>query len=247
MGDVTGIGFTPGSSVVHRLDPRTKQLLVFSLSLVSITGSFTFLAISSLTLFCSIRIAGLHIFKLLYAIRYFLIFLIILFFIRTVHFDEHWQPHWNAYGLIFEAAIVCWRLFFIALMCLLLMATTRITAIRAALIWFLQPLLLIHEKNAATMVGLLMRFLPLILLQARETTDAMRARGIENHKNPIRRLTRFTISLFRRVFLLADEIVDGMQARCYNENRTMPQLSFSFGDLLAAVYGISLMVTALFP
>ncbi len=247
MGDLAAIGFTAGSSQMHMLDPRTKQLLVLSLSLASITGSLTFLTISSLALVYSINSAQIHLFKLLYAIRYFLFFLVIIFLIRTVHLDEQWQPHWNSYPLIFEATLICWRLFFIALMCLLLMATTRTTAIRAALIWFLQPLPLINQKSTATMVGLLVRFLPLILLLSGETTDAMRARCIENRKNPIRRLSSFSISLFRRVFLRADEVVDAMQARCYNENRTLPQLCFAKRDLLAIIVGILLMLTTLFP
>ena len=126
-----------------------------------------------------------------------------------------------------EALIVCWRLLLVVFMGVLLMATTRTADIRAALVWYLKPIPFVNEKMAATMVGLVVRFLPVILFQAGEIADAQRARGIERRKNPLIRLMRFTIPLFRRVFLSADELVAAMQARCYNEHRTLPDLSFS--------------------
>lgn len=72
----------------------------------------------------------------------------------------------------------------------------------------------------------------------------MRARGIEKRKNPLVRLIKFTITLFRRVFLRADDLVDTMQARCYNEYRTLPELSFTKVDGVAAGVCILVMLTA---
>lgn len=247
MGNVAGIGFEAGSSPVHRLDPRTKQLLILGLSLCSLGGSLCFLAATSLTLLCCIQAAGLRLSKLLYVIRYFLIFLLFIFFIRTVSFTSSWQPQLPAVDQVLDATIICWRLLLVTLMCLLLMATTRTSAIRAALIWLLHPIPFINERTTATMVGLLVRFLPLILLQAHETTDALRARGIESRRNPFRRLIKFSIPLFHRVFLQADDLVDTMQARCYNENRTLPRLVFSAIDGKATLAATLLMLTALFP
>ena len=45
MGELTAIGFRPGHSMLHRLDPRTKQALLMGLSVASLWGELTFLAL----------------------------------------------------------------------------------------------------------------------------------------------------------------------------------------------------------
>ena len=247
MGDMTTIGFTPGRSPLHRLDPRTKQILLIGLSAASISGHITFLVLSSIIMVCLICAANLNLGRLVYEIRYFLFFLFTIFIVRTVTFTDRWIPTIFSGGAIEEALIVCWRLLLVVLMGLLLMASTRIADIRAALIWILKPLPFVDEKTAATMVGLVVRFLPLIVFQAGEIGDAMRARGIEKRKNPLTRLVKFVISLSRRVFLRADELAETMQARCYNEHRTVAALAFAKRDAFAAGIGIFLCLTALLP
>lgn len=247
MDSVSAIGFETGNSLCHRLDPRTKQLLLIGLSLASLGGSVTFLsAISSVLLGC-IWQAGLRLSRLFRAIRLFLFFLLFIFLVRTISFSDGWMPALPSPEQIGSALIVCWRLLLVVLMCLLLMATTKTTALRAALIWLLAPLPLVNERACATMVGLLMRFLPLILLQAAETGDALRARGIDQRRNPLKRLTATAIPLFRQVFLRADELVDTMQARCYSDQRTLPSLRFSRLDLWAALLTAILALTCILP
>lgn len=246
MGAVAGIGFHAGDSFLHRLDPRTKQLLILGLSIASLNESLTFLALTSTAVLVAIHRTRLRFSTILYEIRFFLFFLLTIFLIRTLSFNNFLPVLPTAQSLI-NALVVCWRLLLIVLMCLLLMATTRTTAIRAALIRMLEPVPLINEKTIGTMVGLLVRFLPLILLQAGETGDAMRARSIERQKNPVKRLIKFAIPLFRRVFLRADELVDTMQARCYNDQRTLPELTFTRPDYFAAGIGLVLAVTSVFP
>ena len=232
---------------MHRLDPRTKQLLLLGLSAVSLQGRFTFLALDSLLLIFFLYTAGLRLDRLLFEIKYFLFFLLFVFMIRTITFSDHWVPIFLSGSESTGALIVCWRLLLVMLMGLLLMATTRISDIRAALIWLLKPVPIVSEGAAATMVGLVVRFLPLILFQAAEISDAQRARAIQQRKNPLIRLVKFSTALFRRVFLRADELVDGMQARCYSAHRTLPELAFARRDGLAALIGILLGVTVLLP
>jgi energy-coupling factor transporter transmembrane protein EcfT len=247
MGDLSTIGYKPGRSMLHRLDPRTKQLLLIGLSAVSLQGDLTFLTLTSLLLIFFLYAANLRIGRVLFEIRYFLLFLVFVFTARTIAFSDRWIPTILSGRELAGALIVCWRLLLVVLMGLLLMATTRISDIRAALIWLLKPLPLVDENAAATMVGLVVRFLPLILFQAAEIGEAMRARGIQLRKNPLTRLVKFTTALFRRVFLRADELTDTMQARCYSTHRTIPELAFARRDGLAALIGILLGLTVLLP
>jgi len=246
MGELTTIGFKPGRSKLHRLDPRTKQLILTALSVAILQGNMRFLAAVSTLMIVLSYSSGLQIRQLLLEMRYFLFILSFIFIIRAVSFSSEYYPVITMDGA--QAALtVCWRLLLVVFMGILLMSTTRTAEIRAALIWFMKPLPFVNEKMTATMVGLIVRFLPLILFQANEIGDAMRARGIEKRKNPSIRLIRFTTTLFRRVFQRADELVDTMQARCYNENRTLPELSFSKNDMTAAGIGIVLSLIAFIP
>lgn len=241
MGELTTIGFKPGTSPLHRLDPRTKQLVLMILSVASLRGEIPFLAVTSIVVVLLSHLAHLRLRRLLLEIRYFLFFLIFIFIIRAVSFSDQLLPV-IAINEVQEALTICWRLLLVVFMSVLLMSTTRTAEIRASLIWGMRPLPFVNERMIATMVGLVVRFLPLILFQANEIGDAMRARGIERRKNPLVRLTRFTITLFRRVFLRADELVDTMQARCYSEHRTSPELSFSKNDTIALGIGILLLL-----
>jgi energy-coupling factor transporter transmembrane protein EcfT len=216
------------------------------LSAAALWGGPIFLAILTLILGFLFATIGLRIGRLLAEVRYFLVFLVFIFGVRTLTFDGGWTPAISA-GSVTTALLVCWRLLVVVLMGLLLMATTRTAHIRAALVWFLTPLPWVNAKMAATMVGLVVRFIPVILFQASEISDAQKARCIQKRKNPLRRLTRFTIALFRRVFGSADELAAAMQSRCYHEDRTLPDLSFAPRDGLAALAGLLLAVSAVLP
>ncbi len=246
MGELSAIGFSPGRSPLHRLDPRTKQALLMGLSLVSFWGGLPFLLLASATMVALFHAAGLRLGQVLRETRYFLFFLGLVFAIRTVTLSHGWIPSVSG-GSAGEALTICWRLLLMVGMGLLLMATTRTADIRAALAWYLKPVPFVDQTMAATMVGLLVRLLPLILLQASELSDALRARGIQRRKNPLVRLERFTMPLFRRVFLSADELVAAMQARCYSNHRTTPDLAFTWRDGLALGVGTLLGLTVLLP
>ena len=246
MGELTAIGFAPGRSIFHRLDPRTKQALLIAMGAASMWGSPLFLGLLSVFVLYGFYAARVRFSRLVGEIRYFLIFLIFLFGLRTLTWDHGWYPVFRADRII-AGLTFGWRLLLVVLMGLLLMATTRTAHIRAALAWYLKPIPLIDERMAATMVGLVVGFLPRILYQAAEISDAQRARCIDRCKNPLYRLKRFSIPLLRRVFIGADELVAAMQSRCYNENRTPPELSFTWPDLVALVGAGLLCLTVGWP
>jgi energy-coupling factor transporter transmembrane protein EcfT len=68
------------------------------------------------------------------------------------------------------------------------------------------------------MIGLVVRFIPLVLDEAEETALAQKARCVENRRNPVSRLLSLGMSLMRRVFGRADDVTMALQARCYTED-----------------------------
>jgi energy-coupling factor transporter transmembrane protein EcfT len=82
---------------------------------------------------------------------------------------------------------------------------------------------LIPHQKVATMIGLLVRFIPVIMSQSHEISQALQARAVENHKNPVRRFTSLCMPLLRKTFITADRLALAMEARCYGPMRTVHQ------------------------
>jgi energy-coupling factor transporter transmembrane protein EcfT len=120
--------------------------------------------------------------------------------------------------------LVCWRLAFIVLLGFTLISTTRPAEIKAAVQWYLKPVPFIPEKKVAIMMGLILRFVPVIFDQAAETADAQKARCVQNRRNPVYRLIKLGFPLMRRTFERADDLVAAIEARAFTESRTDPEL-----------------------
>jgi energy-coupling factor transporter transmembrane protein EcfT len=137
MGELTTIGFTPGQSVFHRLDPRTKQALLMGLSMMSLLGGMVFLLSFTAAMTASLYVSGIRLSRLIAEMRYFLVFLFFVFGIRSVTFADGWMPSISL-DQAGASLVVCWRLLLVVSMGVLLMATTRTADIRAAMVWYLK-------------------------------------------------------------------------------------------------------------
>jgi energy-coupling factor transporter transmembrane protein EcfT len=251
MAELTTFGFRPGNSVLYRLDARIKFILMALFSLVSLNAGFRGLFIFSALLLGVFFICRLPLISFVKETRYFLILLFFIFIARALTTPGTLVIQFGFIGLslegLIEGVLVCWRLTAVVLWGLLFIATSRPAEIRAAVQWFLSPFSFFPAKRAATMIGLVMRFVPVIFDQLKETSEALRARAIENRKNPVYRMKKLALPLGRRTFSHADQLVDAMTARCYNEDRTGPQLSFGPVDFiaLAGAVPISLLILLL--
>ena len=237
MAELTAFSFQPGTSLLHKLDVRFKLLFLILISLVSLGGGFTGLGV------LTGLVAGLSIHSRLplksgfKEFRFFLIFLVLILVARmlptpgtpliAIKSIAITRP-----GLI-SGVLICWRLVIIALLGFLFVFTTPSSEIKAAVQWFLKPAAFIPGKRIATMMGLIARFIPVILNQAKETTEAQRARCVEYRRNPLYRIVRLGVPLIRRTFEQADRLIVAMEARCYSENRTDPDLSATRTDWFA--------------
>ncbi len=249
MAELTPFGYHAGDSFLHQLDSRFKLLFLALISMSGMGAGITGLSLTTLALLLLIIRIRLPVSSGLKEMRCFLMLLFFVFMARacftpgtplaTIRCFETTCFLVTREG-VHDGIIVCWRLLLVVLLGLLLVSSTRPSEIRAAVVWLLRPVPFIPEKRVGTMMGLVMRFVPVILGQARETADAQRARGIENRKNPVYRLTRLAIPLMRRTFEDADELVGAMEARCYSENRTGPELSSGPKEWIALVAVLSL-------
>jgi len=245
-----------GDSFIHQLDIRFKFISLIIISLGILNSDFKGLFLYTLILNGFMIHSRLSFISLLKELRYFFILLLFVWIarslsapgtpiIKTEFFEKiqffidklvgsslRLEPTREGFH---EGLIICWRLLLITILGLLLSSTSRNSEIRAAVTWFLRPVPFIPHKRAAVMISLMIRFIPVILNQAKEISDIQRARGIECRKNPIYRLIKFSIPLLRRTFEQADNLVIAMESRCYSEDRTEPLLISAKKDWAALI------------
>jgi energy-coupling factor transporter transmembrane protein EcfT len=232
-------GYRSESTPLHRLDPRVKLAGLVAVSIVTLQAGMPALILgffAALGLLYWGRCAPL---RCLQAMKWYLVLLGCVLLARTLTtpgeplVELPWLPATRqglSAGLLLAA-----RLLVIALFGLLLSFTTRPGHIRAAVEWFLRPIPAIPHRQVATMIGLLVRFIPVILTQSAELGEALRARAIDNRRNPLRRLIYLGLPLLRRTFVTADRLAAAMEARCYGLHGTSHHWQLTTADRLAIV------------
>jgi energy-coupling factor transporter transmembrane protein EcfT len=248
MAEMTALSYRPGISVLHRLDVRFKILFVVLMSLASLKAWVAGLFVLTSVLMIALIHAGLQLKSALKTLRYVFFLLLFVFIARLLSVPGSTVIEFKFISVtregLFEGAVVCWRLVVVIMTGLSLILTTRPSEIKAAVEWALNPVPMIPGKRIATMMSLIVRFVPVIFEQAKETLSAQRARGVENRKNPVYRLKMFGIPFLRRIFEKADKLALAMEARCYSENRTDALLSSGVRDWIAlvGVVGLCLII-----
>jgi len=237
MAELTAFSFQPGNSLIHKLDVRFKLLFLILISLVSLGGGFKGLGILTGLVTALIIHSRLPLKSGFKEFRFFLIFLLLILVARMLTTPGTVLIEIKSIAItrpgLMSGVLICWRLVIIALLGFLFVFTTPSSEIKAAVEWFLKPAAFIPGKRIATMMGLIVRFIPVILNQAKETAEAQRARCVEYRKNPLYRLVRLGVPLIRRTFEQADRLIIAMEARCYSEDRTDPALSATRIDWIA--------------
>jgi energy-coupling factor transporter transmembrane protein EcfT len=208
------------------LDVRFKMACMAVLSMAVLNSGTT--ALICLSIFClwlSVWVR-LRITELICHLRYLVLVLLVIFLARawTVSFFSGApvvSVSWDPEGAV-DGCLICWRLIVLTFIGVLWMTTTRPSGIRTAVEWFCKPFPGLSGKQVATMMSLMVRFLPVIVDQARETSAAQQCRCIQNRKNPVYRTVKFSIPLLCRTLETADQLADAMESRCYSPESNRP-------------------------
>jgi energy-coupling factor transporter transmembrane protein EcfT len=234
MAELNVLNFRAGRSLLHQMDVRFKLISLIIISLSSLKAFVPSLSFLTLMLLVALVHAGLPLKRALKDLRYVFLLLLFVFIARSLTVPGMSVVEFKAVSVtregLYEGAIVCWRLVVVIMIGLSCILTTRTSEIKAAVEWMLKPFPSIPSKRISTMMSLIMGFIPVIFEQAKKTSEAQRARGVENRKNPVYRLKMFGIPLMRRIFDRADKLALAMEARCYSGNRTDFLLSSGVRD-----------------
>jgi energy-coupling factor transporter transmembrane protein EcfT len=208
------------------MDVRFKMASMAVLSIAILKAEpMGLICLSIFCLMLSVRVR-LRITELIRHLRYLSLALIVIFLARalTVSFfsgDSGLSVSLDMHGAV-DGGLICWRLIVLSFLGMLWMITTRPSGIRTAIEWFCRPFPGLPGKQAATMMSLMVRFLPVLLEQARETSAAQQCRCIQNRKNPVYRTVKFSLPLLCRTLETADQLADAMEARCYSPENSRP-------------------------
>ncbi len=246
--DITLGQFFPGTTLIHRLDPRAKLLCVI-LYIVALFSCKTWLgyALVALMLFVAIRISKVGrraLTKGLKPVYFILLFtgLMNLFFTAGEPIVDVWLlRHISMEGIRHAVAMVL-RIIMLIMGTFLLTYTTSPISLTDAMEKLLGPLkklkLPVHELSM--MMSIALRFIPTLIEETDKIMSAQKARGADFESGNIfqraRALVPILVPLFISAFRRADELATAMECRCYHggEGRTaLYVLRYALRDIVA--------------
>lgn len=226
MGQLTLFTYVPSTSLAHNLDVRCKLFCLSLMSLATFRGGPMPLALITALVAGLLIAAAIRPLTLFRELKLFFLLVIMVFASRSI--TTGGDPIINLLGIsatkqgIVEGALLSWKFVLVMLMGIVFSKTTKPSHVKGAVQWFLRPIPLVPETRVAVMISLFLRFMPLILKQASEVSQAQQARCFHLEKNPIKRLVRLTVPLLKKTFQSADRLALAMESRSYSDERTDP-------------------------
>lgn len=258
--DITLGQYFPGKSVVHRLDPRTKLVLL----VVYIIALFTAGAWASYLLMLAflavvIAISRIPLKAIVKGMKP-LLFVLIFTGILNVFFTtgeklivKVWviSVYWEG---ILRAVYMVARILMLITGTFLLTYTTSPIALTDGLESLLGPLKKIHlpVHELAMMMCIALRFIPTLIEETDKIMSAQKARGADfesgNLLHRAKALVPILVPLFISAFRRADELATAMECRCYHggDGRTkMKLLRYKPIDFKAYLAGAILLAAVI--
>ncbi len=254
--DITLGQYFPGNSPVHRLDPRTKliMLVVYIVALFSAVSWLSY-GICFAFLAFAIGISGIPVKSILRGMKP-LVFILVFTGILNLFFTEgetvilsFWVIEITLEGLT-RAFFMVIRILMLISGTFLLTYTTSPISLTDGLEALLSPLkkirVPVHELSMMMCIAL--RFIPTLIEETDKIMAAQKARGADFESGKlmerVKALVPILVPLFISAFRRADELATAMECRCYQggEGRTkMKLLRYRRGDLSAFAAGALLL------
>ncbi|AUZ37021.1 energy-coupling factor transporter transmembrane protein EcfT [Bacillus sp. MBGLi79] len=253
--------YVPGTSIIHRLDPRTKLLTIFLFVFIGFFANNTeTYALLGLFTVAAAALSGVPVRFLLKGMKP--VFWIVLFTFLLHIFMTREGPLLADLGLfkIYEQGLVqgifiSLRFVYLIMITTILTLTTTPIEVTDGLEHLLGPFkklkLPVHEL--ALMMSISLRFIPTLLEETDKIMKAQMARGVDFTNGPVKERVKaivpLLVPLFVSAFKRAEELATAMEARGYRggEGRTKyRQLTWKWKDtsvlLILAGLGVLLIL-----
>lgn len=258
MGNLLIIGqYVPVDSIIHRLDPRTKIIIifffVFFVFFANNTWSYGLLTIYTIITVLSTRVPFRFILKGLTPVWFLIIFTMLLHLFLTKEgpvFFEIFSISFHLGGLK-QGLIISLRFMLLVSMTILLTLTTTPIDITDAIEYLLNPLkkvkFPVHEL--ALMMSISLRFIPTLIQETDKISKAQSSRGVDfrtgSFVERIKAIIPLLIPLFVSAFKRAEELAMAMEARGYQggEGRTkLRELAYKRNDYISFIIFVIVIV-----
>jgi energy-coupling factor transport system permease protein len=254
--DITLGQFYPGSSLVHRLDPRTKLLcVVLYIAALFSAGGWGGYALVFALLATAVSISKIGVKALLRGMKPVVVILIFtsilnLFYTNTGVELAKLGPFTITTGGVEQAFCMVIRILMLISGTFLLTYTTSPIALTDGLEHLLSPLKLLKVPvhDLAMMMSIALRFIPTLIEETDKIMSAQKARGADFDGGSLldkaKAMVPLMVPLFVSAFRRADELATAMECRCYHggEGRTrLNQLRFQGADYAVLVLFLALL------
>lgn len=250
--DITLGQFLPGRSFIHRLDARTKILLLLAyIVFIFVAGNYLSLMLitmASLLIILSTRIS----FKMYLKSMKVILFVVVITGIFNLFYGSG-QVYWEWWifriteGGVNNAIFVIIRIATLVLISSVLTFTTSPTDLTDAIERLLKPLTIFHIRvhEIAMMMTIALRFIPVLLEETDKIMNAQKARGADMESGSIfkriKALIPVLIPLFVSSFRRANDLAMAMECRCYNGGKGRTRMKvphFSLRDLWGLLFSL---------
>ena len=256
--------YIPGKSFIHKLDPRTKIMIMILLMVTIFWNVGEFLKfpvylILTLVIYILLRIAGIKVKTILKSLKPMMFMMAFLFVINIFVYQEGYPlftiPAVN-FTLYLEA--ITQTIFIIVRLALMLAVTTILTTttkpldMTYGLEWYMSPLKAIKfpAHEIAMTISIALRFIPTILEETQRIIKAQTSRGVDLEegklKEKISAIISLLIPLLISSFQRSEELSDAMEARGYDPSAKRTRyrlLKFKKVDLVSFIVGILIMTS----
>ena len=249
--------YLPGTTVVHRLDPRMKTIAVVLMSPLIFTAPAAGIALISLFLAFVLATARLPLARTAAAVRPVAIFMTLIFLMHL--FLTEGRPLLSLAPLplritqegLVQGAYVTWQFTCLVIVAAILTMTTLPSDLVGGIERLLRPLqrVGIPSQDIAVMISMALRFIPMLLEEYERLRMAQMARGADfttgSLARRIRALAALTVPLLLSAFRRADELALAMEARGYRRGprTTLRELKLSGEDYAAfAVMAVFVLI-----
>ncbi|PRS31937.1 cobalt ABC transporter permease [Bacillus sp. RJGP41] len=252
--------YVPANSLMHKMDPRAKLLLVFLFVCVVFLAnnvvSYGLLAVFTILLISLSKIPLRYLYNGLKPIFFLIVFTFLLHILFTKEGEMLFEYGWfEIYeGGLIQGFFISIRFTLLILVTSLLTLTTSPISITDGMEELLGPLkkwkMPVHEL--ALMMSIALRFIPTLMEETEKIMKAQTARGVDFSSGPIKdrvkSIVPLLVPLFVSSFKRAEELATAMESRGYRggEGRTKyRQLNWKTSDSLLMV-SIGVLTVMLF-
>ncbi len=226
IGDITIGQYFPGNSLIHKLDPRMKMVLIFIL-MVAVFLCKNYISMGVMTLFTIVLvlISKINIKVILKGIKP--ILFVVLFTTLLNLFYGTGEPLVKIGFIkitesgINSAVFMAMRILLLVIIGLLLTYTTTPNQLTDAIESLLKPLkaFKVDIHSLAMTMTIALRFIPILIEEIDKIMAAQKSRGADLESGGlikrVKALVPILIPLFVSSFRRANELADAMECRCY--------------------------------